>query len=619
MPGPTLPPSDDDAFLASLPISAPSLPNSAAPGPKKPNASRVSLEPSHFIDVGTGKPLLGDGDTVIAVNGIRTVLTNDPDAKATTVGSTYYQQTVQQLMAAKDKLEKLQSAGSGEPLPELRQAAIDTQMKLVQDLEDQKIAASQADPDTGQVKASRITQYGSSTTQGLKEIRRLTMPPHDGAPVTVAVRRKSGKLVYTKARYIGPVPARAETWDEDVQRWTEQLSQAAQMYKQAIVVGTPSIQIGEIPVLKQMMAFGKNPYERWATGPLMSSSPEAKLQAMEYTDINGVTTRGMEAVEHLKQMADKIFADTSREISLQIRDRATDESLPFHVRERAIQMLERLKGIIQKSPEAMASVVHSKGTVGQLRRDAAAEEKKAASLRDRGMDDSKCKARAQAMLAAADRLFNPEADKFEALIALVVYANLSRMGMGVGRFEKQPHQNTQTVKMIQGQPKPFHPPADDDEKIALPPRPSRAPGVSPRKPRAPGSGSSGGGSAPKKSGPSTPYTGPLPESMEGWANTMLFSILESKGAKAAIEFSRLAMADINEVLPKLQNGKVILFGFKANESFLNGLAGQIVEHDDSNVVVRLNDSDRVRSLLAEDDRTLRVTRDEIIIVGGMLR
>ncbi len=565
-------------------------------GGGRPGGGR-GFDPAHYQEANTGRPLFkSEQDTILTVNGIATYGGGE---QVKTIGRPGYEDTSAELETAQAALQAAQQSGDQDEIARLT--------REIGSLESAQMRQAQPN-DEGLGKAVTITDYPPSTKQGLAAIRMFTMPDYSAEgtaverePVNVSIRRANGKVEYVKARYVGPAAKRSMTWDDDVVLMTDMLKNAGDMYKRAAFANMPAIELGrnDTLVTKQFMAFG-HPYFKEVKGDpdiIMGMGPEEKLAALTHTDqTTGQTTAGPAAAELLKRDADKVFTQIARDYANQLRSRAEDETAPQHAQERAVEALERLMGIVKLDPAAMAAPVHTNSTFKRLQAQAREMEKRAHA----STSPTNWLSRARELRAQAERMFNPAADKFEALIALIAYANLSRMGHGIGRYEKKPHPSTASLRQVQADPGKYfakHGP-EDQPSPKVQSRPiSKGKTIMPPKSAPPG----------------------VPESRVRWVERMFFHVLESRGAREAYNFLDYAHRDPKTVLPVLKEGQVILFGFKKHESFLNGLSGKIVESTDTGVIVTLNNTPRVQKLLAPNDRTLRVVPEELIVVGGTLK
>jgi len=104
---------------------------------------------------------------------------------------------------------------------------------------------------------------------------------------------------------------------------------------------------------------------------------------------------------------------------------------------------------------------------------------------------------------------------------------------------------------------------------------------------------------------------------------MYQAIFESRGPKTAYELVQLMASDPMEAAHQMTNVAVVLHGFSGNESVLNGQIGNIKSVDVNPasrhpLVVELADTQK-SSIIHEDDRKIKVSPDEVIVIGGSRR
>ena len=468
-----------------------------------------------------------------------------------------------------------------------------------------------------------------------------------GRAAQVEIRRaQDGRIAHVSARYAGPV-AQAKMdkkWSDETVTAIEALNGASKMYKDAVfALQEPGI----------ISKTGKGKEEQIDLG----LPRDVKLERLGVqVDPDGNEHRGEDAAKLMMARADDTWEEVAQNMMDAAKKKLGDEKANSRDKEKAFGDLSRLQRIMdavyafeqgeEPKPEdldAFAQAVESKAGVSDLRRQAAELEKTRLVHPTTGMarmNAPETQDKIDTLRTAAERKFNLSADKFDALASMDIMNKLAaEFGLGVSRPGgplQNPHYNTHTLKFLQAIDKQQHATSSDGVRGPHPASmPPRFGGTQDLSLKGPPKRRRGGGTSEPADPLIDPITGSRPvgdfaknfrppnqlnqglersgiavsESRNRWISSMFNNIVESRGEDAAYEFLDVATSH------NVRNGvKIVLHGFAGSESFLNGLSGKIVESSDENVIIRLNDTPRVANFLAKEDRTLRVSFAEFIIV-----
>jgi hypothetical protein len=347
----------------------------------------------------------------------------------------------------------------------------------------------------------------------------------------VQLKGLDGESRFTRGKFVGKTgPVREEDWDENTQEWVSKLETAAIVYARAKWADADAGEIAtmDVDVPHEYESKTGNVFTRWRKekARLMGKERSEKLEELQWSH-EGHTYHGAEAAEVMKEWAQGVYQETVSQIWNHIKDIINNPETPPNTSERMYKQLIRLKHIADLNPEAFSNVV---------------------------------------------RTGDPQIDKFYAVIALLVYAGLSRMGHTVSRYEPGG-----------GRPKHTDP---------INTRPGLSSEIM---------------FEPEDEG--------MPESRQYALESLFFTLLENKGAAEALEFSKVAFQNPSDLLKRTASGtRVMLCGFSENEDFLNGLPAQVVQMESGErpLIVRLEDTPKTADI-SEDSKLLRVAMHEVIV------